>query len=175
MASLKVFVAPLHEGVRIPTKRPEDGCYDIYADFPGDFLVIRPLDIVSVPTGLVTAWPSGYRFELRERGNTGIRAMAIRAGQIDSGYRYEWFVLVNNTSLRPIIITKKVDQYFDMYGNFVGDPALSECVTIYPYTKAICQAALEIVPDAEIVPTTLDAVVSIASERGEGRLGSSGK
>ena len=46
---------------------------------------------------------------------------------------------------------------------------------IYPYTKAICQALLLPVPKVEIEEISLEELKAIPSERGEGKLGSSGK
>ena len=50
----------------------------------------------------------------------------------------------------------------------------TECV-IYPYTKAICQIVLHEVPVLEEKEITYEELCSIASERGKGGFGSSGK
>ena len=46
---------------------------------------------------------------------------------------------------------------------------------VYPYEKAIAQVALEVVPDVKVKEITLEKLISIESERGEGKLGSSNK
>ena len=47
--------------------------------------------------------------------------------------------------------------------------------TLYPYEKAICQALVVPVPVVDIEEITYDELKGIASERGTGALGSSGK
>ena len=46
---------------------------------------------------------------------------------------------------------------------------------VYPYTKAICQAVLQEIPRTEIEEINYEQLMSYKSERGEGKLGSSGK
>jgi DUTP diphosphatase len=46
---------------------------------------------------------------------------------------------------------------------------------LYPYEKAICQALVLPVPEVEIEEYTYEELKAIPSERGTGRLGSSGK
>ena len=46
---------------------------------------------------------------------------------------------------------------------------------VYPYTKAICQAVLQEIPRTEIEEINYEQLISYKSERGEGKLGSSGK
>ena len=45
----------------------------------------------------------------------------------------------------------------------------------YPYEKAICQAILVPVPKTEIQELTFEQLLDIASERKDGKLGSSNK
>jgi dUTP pyrophosphatase len=44
-----------------------------------------------------------------------------------------------------------------------------------PYSKAIAQCAVELIPDVEVVEVSADEIKSLKTERGEGKLGSSGK
>ena len=48
-------------------------------------------------------------------------------------------------------------------------------ITRYPYEKAICQALVIPVPEVTVEEITYDELKGIASERGTGALGSSGK
>lgn len=162
---VKIKFAKLREDAIIPSKRDEDGCYDVYACTDEKEIVINPGEIVFVPTGIASAIPEGYRFGFRERGSTGKICMSVRAGQIDSGYRGEWFVALNNTGNKPIIITSEE----------TIKKMISDNYEKYPIEKAICQAALEIDPKAEIEVVSLEEVKKVKSERKEGKLGSSNK
>jgi dUTP pyrophosphatase len=155
--------ARIREGAIIPSKREEDGCYDIYANFDEDYIEIKPNEIKMIPTGIASAFDSKYRIGIRERGSTGTKGMSVRSGQIDSGYRGEWFIPINNTSNKTMLIAKYPED-FD-----------SEKFVIYPYKKAIAQAALEFVPDVDVEEVFYDELQKISSERGAGKLGSSGK
>lgn len=160
-----LYWAKVNENGVIPTKREEDGCYDIYACFEQDQLVIEPHEIVKVPTGIASAFSSKYRLDFqRERGSTGGIGLVPRCGQVDSGYRGEIFLQLQNTTDKTIIISKLVKEKLE-----------SDTVVNYPYSKAVCQAALEIVPVVETEEITYEELAKIPSERGKGKEGSSGK
>jgi dUTP pyrophosphatase len=146
----------------IPSKRKEDGAYDIYACFDKKYIVIRPNEIIGIPTGIASAFDSKYRIVFQERGSTGIIGLKINAGLIDSGFRGEWFVLLNNTSNKTIYIDKR----FEKTEHFTEE-------VHYPYTKAICQAKVQEVPDVFISEISYEELKNITSERGIGALGSS--
>ena len=95
--------------------------------------------------------------------------MSRRAGVIDSGYRGEWFVPINNTSNKVIVIARK--RYVE------ANPFLNDCehVVVHPYEKAIVQIAMEEVPVFETKEVTYEELMSITSVRGTGSRGSSGK
>ncbi|HZJ99938.1 MAG TPA: hypothetical protein VFC79_08030 [Tissierellaceae bacterium] len=167
--SKKIYFAKVNPNAIIPSKREEDGCYDIYACFEGDYISIPPHTIKLIPTGIASAFLSKFRFGIRERGSSGTKGLSYRAGQIDSGYRGEWFVPINNTTGKLIIIAKK--EYVEQ------NKFLSSCkdITLYEYEKAICQVALEEVPKADIKEIPYEELLKIESERGSGMLGSSEK
>lgn len=151
----------------IPTKRDEDAGFDIYANFEDDFIIINPHTTTLIPTGIASACDIDYCFILKERGSTGRKGIAQRCGVIDSGYRNEWFVPITNTTNKKIAIVKKDVDYIFMK-NTSG-------YTIYPYEKAISQALVVPVPKVNIEELTYDELKEIASDRGMGALGSSGK
>ena len=151
----------------IPTKRDEDAGFDIYANFEDDFIIIDPHTTTLIPTGIASACDTDYCFILKERGSTGSKGIAQRCGVIDSGYRNEWFVPITNTTNKKIAIVKKDADYIFMR-NTSG-------YTIYPYEKAIAQALIIPVPKVNIEELTYDELKEIASDRGMGALGSSGK
>ena len=164
----KIYFAKMKEEVKIPTKREEDGGYDIYACFPQSSMLIRPHETVMIPTKLKSAFDKKYRIILAERGSTGSKGIAQRCGVIDSGYRGEWFVPLTNTTNKPIAIIKEEKR--KLIEQIMGDE-----ITIYPYEKAICQALIEEVPVVAIREITEEEIMAIESERGTGKLGSSNK
>ena len=157
----------------IPSKKDEDAGYDIYACFDEDFIIIEPHAIKMIPTGIASAFSEEYVMVLKERGSTGIRGMSIRTGVIDSGFRGEWFVGINNTTERPIVISKLNEEATTQAGMALKDYA--NIPIIYPYSKAICQALLLPVPKVKVEEISYDDLKKIKSNRGIGALGSSGK
>ena len=169
----KIFFSKLKNRAVIPTKREEDGCYDLYACIE-EPIIIEPLQIKLVPTGICNAFDNKYRISIRERGSNTKFGAIIMAGQIDSGYRGEWFVAIFNANpLAQIQIGgNKPETTLDSI--FEGDTYKTQTVHI-PDNKAIAQLAVEIVPEVEIAEVNAEDIKAIASERGEGKLGSSGK
>jgi len=165
----EIFFAKLNPEAKIPSKRFEDGAYDIYPCFEKDFIEILPNEIKMIPTGIASSFSPKYRMSLRERGSSGSKGLAKRCGEIDSGYRNEWFVAINNTTKHPIIIIK--EGYVETYKSNIAQVQ----TTYYPYEKAIAQAALEYVPNVKVKEISYDELKNIPSERGLGNLGSSGK
>lgn len=161
----EIYWAKVNPNAIIPTKRLEDGCYDVYACTDKEEIVIKPHDIVTIPTGIASAFDPKYRLDFqRERGSTGSIGLVPRCGQVDSGYRGEIFIKMQNTTNKFIVISSKPKEKFEYeYG------------IIYPMSKAISQAALEIVPEVEEKEITYEELLKISSERGAGKLGSSNK
>lgn len=155
------------DSVKFPTKRNEDGCYDIYAHITEDFK-IQPFCNRLVPTGLYSAFDNKYRIAIRERGSNTKANMITMAGQIDSGYRGEWFVSIYNGNEVPIVLTDKVDKVTVVDSN--GYEKL-----LVPTSKAIAQFAIEYVPDVSLSEISVEELQKIYSKRGTGALGSSDK
>ncbi len=162
-------VKKLKEGAIIPSKRPEDAAYDLYAIFEEDFKILMPGEIFMAPTGLSVEIPSDWVFYIAERGSTGSKGISRRCGVVDSGYRGEIFVPLNNTTNKPVIFAVKegpaLADFLEEQGLQGGE------VTIYPQSKAIAQAMIMYAPHVEV-----EEVEELGeSERGDGALGSSGK
>jgi dUTP pyrophosphatase len=160
-----ILFAKVRETAKIPSKEVENAGYDIYADFEADFITLQPNSVVLVPTGIASSVLDEWSLIIKERGSTGTKAMSVRAGVVDSGYRGEIFVPINNTSNDAIIIAKQG----------VVLPEWTEGKVIYPYEKAIAQLMLIPVPKTNVKEITYDELKAIPSKRGEGALGSSNK
>lgn len=158
------------KSIKLPTKRREDGCYDIYANIKDDF-EIPPHTNKLIPTGLYSAFGSRYRIAIRERGSNTKSNMIVMAGQIDSGYRGEWFVSVYNGNDIPIVLSNDADTV-----KMVGvNEGYAEPFIFVPTSKAIAQFAVEYVPEVDISWMNILELQKIDSERGVGALGSSNK
>ena len=165
---MKLKFAKTREGAVIPSKRAEDAGYDIYACIE-DTLVIMPHTTEIVPSGIAAAIEPEYCLLLQERGSTGTLGIAQRCGVIDSGYRGEIMVPLTNTTDLPVLLYNPAT---------VSDTAVffgAVNPIRYPTTKAITQALVLPVPRVEVEEITYDELLAIPSERGTGRLGSSGK
>jgi len=158
-----LYFAKVKEAGMIPSKREEDGAFDIYACFEDDYIQIQPHETKLIPTGIASAFSNDYVALLRERGSTGTKGIGQRAGVIDSGYRGEWFVPLTNHNEKSLVIAKKeaTNDFKDMI--------------VYPYEKAIAQCIMVEVPKLAVKEISLEALQAIESERGTGALGSSGK
>lgn len=165
---MKLYWAKVKENAIIPTKREEDAGYDLYPCFEEEYLEILPLHTKLVPLGVASAFDSDYVMLLKERGSTGTKGMAQRAGVIDSGYRGEYMAPVTNVNDKPLCIVKK--EVLDTW-----DEDQKEKYILYPYEKAVCQGVLLKMPQLESETLSYDELKKIASLRNDGRLGSSGK
>lgn len=182
----------------IPSKRVEDAGFDLYANFEEDYIRIEPHETKLIPTGIASVCSSDYALVLFERGSTGSKGMARRAGIVDSSYRGEIFVGITNTNhLKTLFLTKlseedTIDRFVDDYATKIHKPANKAAeaalrdeaynwiaknghVLIYPYSKAIAQALVIPVPEVEVEELSYEDLKAIPSERGLGSLGSSGK
>lgn len=161
----KIYFASIKEGAKIPTKRPEDAGYDVYACFDEPYIKIKPHDTVKISTGIISAYPEGYVAIAKERGSTGTKGIGQRAGVIDSGYRGEWIVVITNHNRNCMYIAKQ-DAVI---------PDKKDFEIVYPYEKAICQVVFVPIACLESMEVSQEEVLSFVSERGNGKLGSSGK
>lgn len=159
-----LYFAKTKQNAIIPSKREEDGAFDIYACFDELYIIIEPHETIKIPTGIASAFSSDYVAILKERGSTGTKGISQRAGVIDSGYRGEWFIPITNHNDKPLIIMKKTCTQFQ-----------NQDVIIYPYEKAISQCIMVEVPKLHIETIDYEKLLSFKSERGIGCLGSSHK
>lgn len=158
------------QDVKLPTKRNTDAGLDIYAYFEEDFLVIQPHETKMISTGLSSIIDNNYFAKLAERGSTGSKGMALRCGVVDPSYRGEWFVGITNTNNVPIVICKEkakdfFNETYSKYREYV----------FYPYEKAIAQAIVLPMCPVGIAEINEEELNGDVTERGAGKLGSSGK
>ena len=166
----KVLFCKLHPDAVIPSKRVGDAGHDVYVLFDEDYVIIKPHETKILNTGLASVFCDSYVMILHERGSTGTKGISQRCGVIDSGFRSEWMIPITNLNEIPLIIakahiTKEQIKQLTGYYEFI----------MYPYTKAICQAVLQYVPKVEVEEINNEQLKLYESERGNGKLGSSGK
>lgn len=159
--------AKTNEKAIVPTKRVEDAGYDLYACFEDDSLIVPPHETRLVGTGIASAFSPLFVMILKERGSTGTKGIGERCGVVDSGYRGEINAVITNHNSKPLIITKETDE--------TKLSKLAEEYVVYPYKKAIAQAVLLYKPELEEYEVGYDTLMKLESERGTGKLGSSGK
>ena len=138
--------AKLVNTATIPTGRDEDLGIDFYyQDKSTHIVTLPPHKVVKLPTGIIMAMDSDYGLILKERSSLGAKGIAVRAGVIDSGYRGEVLVCLENTTDTPYNLD---------------------------VTNAIAQGVLIPNPKKVIEEYELDEIMAIDSERGVGGFGS---
>lgn len=153
----------------IPTKSDENAGYDIYACFNEDYITIKAHETKLVPTGIATALHPSKYIQIEERGSTGSKGIKKSAGVVDSSYRGEIFVAITNTNNKWLYITKLSEEEMKAKTLYNNEDIL------YPYNKAIAQLVVHEVPVMNVKEVTYDELKAIPSDRGDGKLGSSGK
>jgi len=159
-----LFFAKVKDNGIVPSKRPEDSGYDVYSCFDEDSILLNPGEIKIIPTGICTAFSSNYVFFIKERSSTGAIGLSTRMGVIDSGYRGEIMIALNNTSTVPILIDKGVSKV-----------TKEEGLIRYPYSKGIAQGVFCTIPVFEAKEISYEELMNISSVRGESFMGASGK
>ena len=159
----------------IPTKRAHDAGYDIYTNLEHD-VTIYPHEKYLFPTGLQMRmnrhdyWLMGF-----DRGSTGSKGLHLHCGVVDNNYRGEIFICICNDNDYPVTFTKSVDKYKKNETKYaVSDEAY------YPLSKAIAQLIPVQIPNitsVEVSDEDWDKLMRAeeGNERGDGKLGSSGK
>lgn len=168
----------------MPQRDDENGWYDLYASMPvgTDEIVIPAHSLKLIPTNLCSAFHSSKRVGLFERGSNTKSNTGLGAGRIDSGYRGEWFVAFRNHNPFDIVISRytsdvRTETERVKRKGILGKIGFTKKVTVQyiPYKKAICQFAIEEVPQVKIKEVDVCEIREIPSSRGEGKLGSSGR
>lgn len=153
-----------NESLKPISKRQEDAGYDFYPYFSEDEVIIMPNTTKIINTGIRTAFSNDKVLMLKERSSTWNTGISIGAGIIDSGYRGTIGVVISNISDKVFVISKLVEE-----------KTITENEVLYPYSKAICQGLLLSLAGDTITEVDKDKILSLSSERGEGKEGSTSK
>ena len=160
----EILFARIREGAVIPSKRDEDSDYDLYACFEEEEFVIPAFSTRLIPTGLISAFDVSLGVKFEERGSNTKWCGIVQAGVIDSGYRGEWLCAMYNGNSVPVHISKSVHEV-----------ERREDRVMVPYDKAICQFHVREILKTSVRESSPEEVLAHVSQRGAGRLGSSGK
>lgn len=163
----KIYFAKVKPGGRIPSKRDEDAGYDIYGLIDEAYIVLAPHETRAIPTGIASACPKEYYFQIHERGSTGTKGIGQRCGVIDSGYRGEWFLPITNLNTKPLCLKAP--------GTELPKSIIDGEYIIYDLTKALAQAVLLPVPRTQVHELSYEELSNMKSERMDGKMGSSEK
>lgn len=169
---------------KIPTKNHfEDAGYDVYLDIPKDhtwkdedgeivsswngdllwFPIFKDTPTL-LPTGIGVKVSDDYYTDwANERGSTGLRGMLTLSGVVDSGYRGEVFLDISPVS-KAIVITNEVDEIQE-----------KDDYIMFPITKAIAQMIVRDNFHLREYELSLDDFKDDVTNRGDSKLGESGK
>jgi dUTP pyrophosphatase len=165
----KLKFSKMYDDVIIPSKRPDDAGYDIYARLSEPALIIEPHTTVKIPTGLRVWVPDGHYMQLFERGSMGSKGLGLRAGVIDGGFKGEIFVVITNHNPDRVVLLKP---------GVLVPPGLEDIWDNYKThdtSKAIVQGVLLPLVDIDAVEIDDEEMQARETDRGQGSLGSSGK
>jgi dUTP pyrophosphatase len=114
--AVRVLFKRLHPAVRLPARaHASDGAYDVYVT---EEVTVAPMEAVRVGLGFTAAIPQGYFARLTGRSST---QFYVRDGLIDSGYRGEWKIAVQNLTGEPLHLRA---------GDRVGQLVLHEVIDV---------------------------------------------
>lgn len=186
-----LYFSKVEPNAVIPSKRDEDCAYDIYT-CETDTIVINPCSTRMIDTGIAIACSSNYFPKFFDKGGMGSKGIIVGAGVGDSGYRDKYFIpLINTHDDKWLVITNQSQEEIDKADYFDLDDKLfkkykekeefkydtvnkKDCI-IKPLNKAITQFVMLPVPKMNVKEITYEELKNIKSERGLGKLGSSGK
>lgn len=168
---MNLYFAKTRENARIPERERGNAGMDIYVCFDEDYMIMQPNETVLFPTGIASAFDEGYYIQIQERGSSGSKGIKYSAGVIDSSYRGEWFLAAHNSSGKPVIILKDTVEISEEAMEIIKKGFI-----VYPYEKALFQAIVHKVHnELETQEISFGELSEIKSERGSGKLGSSGR
>jgi len=175
----------LNDAAVVPTKTENNAGFDIYTTETD--ITLQPQEHRLFKTDLAVVPEEGWWLLVKDRGSTGSKGIHVHCGVIDNNYRGEIFICLNNDNYYPVKFTNNEEPglhtHKEKVHNTVGESSAYTLVEIevidylvYPTSKAIAQ----IIPILQ--PVVESKVLSNAewetyknTDRGDGKLGSSGK
>jgi dUTP pyrophosphatase len=170
--TISVKIKRLHPDAVIPRYAHEgDSGFDLVAV---EDVIIEPGETKLVRTGLAFELPPGYEIQVRPRSGISLKTkLRIVLGTVDSGYRGEIGVIVDNIRSLPLDEDNEVyltSELETIDGDYVKRGIYADGTYIIRKGDRIAQAVIKPVEQAHFVEVDeLDD-----SERGEGGFGSSG-
>ena len=180
----------LNKAAIIPTKTDNNAGFDIYTIEEEFTLAPHTQHLFS--TGLAAVVDKGWWLMACDRGSTGSKGIHIHCGVVDNNYRGEIFICLNNDHSYPIKFTDKEAAGLHTHTEQITtSPLPKNGITlsvaqiqqvevvdylVYPISKAIAQLVLipqPVVNSYEIKADEWEQVKD--TDRGDGKLGSSGK
>ena len=137
--------------------------------------MIEPGATRAVPTGLAAAFNKKYYAQVEERSSMAKLGIKKSGGVIDSGYRGEYLIMTYNTNKVPFVISKIAKEDLPAEFEADGKKYKKDQAIIYPYTQAICELVLQIVPKLKEKEVTYEELLKFSSQRKTGGFGSSNK
>ncbi|MBP1907794.1 dUTP pyrophosphatase [Paenibacillus turicensis] len=168
---MQVKVKKLNDNAVIPVYAKQgDSGFDLVST---KYMLIEPGETKIVPTGLSFEIPEGYEMQVRPRSGVTLRTkLRVQLGTIDSGYRGEIGIIIDNISTKIescAAIDIKGQTVFERQKN--GDPyELSQGTYMINAGDRIAQGVIVPVVKSEMVET--DSLSD--SERNTGGFGHTG-
>lgn len=189
MNPVKLGWYKLNKDAIIPTKTENNAGFDIYT-IEKDF-TLAPHTQHLFSTGLAAVVDKGWWLMGCDRGSTGSKGIHIHCGVVDNNYRGEIFICLNNDHSYPIKFTDKEAPGIHSHTEQITTSPTKNGVTlaiaqiqsievidylVYPTSKAIAQLVLIPQPKVDSYEMKDDEWERVKdTDRGEGKLGSSGK
>ncbi len=162
---VEIYVEVCREDAILPRyANPGDAGMDVYA---AEEVIITPGETVVIPTGLKLAIPEGYEIQVRPRSGLSLKTplrIPNSPGTIDSGYRDELGIIMNNNSDFSSWDKEQEPYSLEHKGNKSG-------AYIIRKGDRIAQIVLQVVP--KMLLTRVETVKDIGTNRGGG-FGSTG-
>lgn len=127
---MKIFIKKLNHGKDLPLP-----CYmtngaagmDLYACVDEE-VIIEPMKIKLIPTGISMLIPEGYEAQIRPRSGLALKhgiSLVNTPGTIDSDYRGEIKIIMINFGDKPFLV-KRGDRIAQMVINKIETPEIIE-------------------------------------------------
>lgn len=133
---LNVKIKRLNEDAVIPKyAREHDAGFDLIAT---EDVIIEPGETKLIPTGLAFELPPGYEMQIRPRSGVTLKTkLRVQIGTVDSGYRGEIGVIVDNIAQRDILEVnlndKDVEYWTTLYPDLIDGTSARDSQEVWRY------------------------------------------